>query len=216
MEDGRLERLVPLAGALFGVIFAVAFLTAGDTPDPDASGREVISHYDDHGKIIVAILGLSIAAVLFVFFVGVLRARLRDAGSEWLATVVFGGGIGYAVALGIFAMSQVALWDAADLGQPEVAQTLNIIDNDNFFPAVISLSVVLLAAGWHCVRSRVLPVWLAWIAVALGVLALAGPAGFVSFLAFPIWVIVASIWLYTHPSRRPADGDLAISLQVIP
>lgn len=91
------------------------------------------------------------------------------------------------------------LWDrvvAADLGQPQVAQALNIFDNDNFFPAVLGLATVLLATGWHVLRSAVLPRWLGYAAVVLGVLAVAGPAGIAAFLLFPFWVLAASILLF--------------------
>jgi hypothetical protein len=195
MVTERSERMAPLAGVLFTAIFAVGFLTSGETPDTKATGQEVISHYDDSGTIIVSILALVIAAVVFMFFAGILRSRLQATGPDWLASVAFGGAIVYTVSLGLFAMSQIALLDAADLGQPEVAQALNIIDNDNFFPAVIGLAVVLLATGWHAVTSRSLPTWLAWASVALGVLAMAGPAGFIAFLLFPVWVLVVAIVL---------------------
>ena len=85
--------------------------------------------------------------------------------------------------------------DAADLGQPEVAQALNVIDNDNFFPAVIGLSVVMLATGWHVLATKSLPVWLGWIAVMLGVVAMVGPLGIAAFLLFPIWVLAVAITL---------------------
>jgi hypothetical protein len=196
--EGRLDRLAPLAGAAFTVVFAVGFLTAGDTPDTDAPGEEVISHYADSGKIFFGILAMLIAAVLFLFFAGALRSALGgSAGAhEWLATVVFGGAVIYAVALAIFAMSQVMLIDASDLGQPQVAQALNIFDNDNFFPAVLGLATILLATGLHTLRSAVLPKWLAWASIALGVLSMAGPAGILAFLLFPIWVLVVAVLLY--------------------
>ena len=199
MEHGRLDRLAPLAGAAFAVLFTVGFLTSGETPDTKATGEEVISHYADSGKTFFTILVLLIGAVLFVFFAGVLRDALRAGGREWLATVAFGGGLLYALGLAVFAMSQIALTDAADLGQPQVAQALNIFDNDNFFPAVLGFSVLLLATGWHTLQSGVLPRWLGWASVVLGVLAVAGPAGFVVFLVFPIWVLAASILLYRRP-----------------
>ena len=207
MGMGRLERLAPLAGVLFAVIFAIGFLVSGDTPDTDATGEVVISHYDDTGKIYVTVFALGIAAILLMFFAGALRSRLRVSGPEWLAAVVFGGAVIYTVGLGLFAMSQVALSDASDLGQPQVAQALNIIDNDNFFPVVIGLSVVLLATGWHVVASRCLPVWLGWISLILGVLALAGPAGFAAFLLFPIWVLVVAVLLYLRTDRLLEMGQ---------
>jgi len=121
--------------------------------------------------------------------------------------VVFGGAIIYTVGLGLFATSQVALSDASDLGQPQVAQALNIVDNDNFFPVVIGLSVVLLATGWHVLASRSLPVWLGWVSLILGVLALAGPAGFAAFLLFPIWVLVVAVLLYLRTDRLLEMGQ---------
>lgn len=198
MRNGRLERLAPLCGVLFTVVFAVGFLGSGETPDFDASGQEVISHYSDDGKIFLGILGLVISAILFLFFVSILRSVLgsSDRAPKWLATVVFGGGVIYAIALAIFAMSQFMLIDAAKLGQPEVAQALNVFDNNNFFPAVVGFATVLLATAWHTLRSRLLPVWLGWVSLVLGLLAMAGPAGFIAFLLFPIWVLVVSVLLY--------------------
>jgi hypothetical protein len=99
--------------------------------------------------------------VALLFFASTLRARLRAAGWEPLATTAFGGAVVMAVALGIFGAFQIALVDASDLGQEQVAQTLNIIDNDNFLPAVIGIAAMYLATGWHCLRSGVLPKWLA-------------------------------------------------------
>ncbi|MGI8984077.1 MAG: hypothetical protein ACR2HM_06040 [Acidimicrobiales bacterium] len=166
MAQGRLERLAPLAGVLFTVVFAVGFLTAGETPDTKASGEEVISHYADGGKIFVGIFALLIGAVLFLFFAGVLRGALASSARapEWLATVVFGGAVIYAAALAI--------------------------------PAVLGLATILLATGWHTMRSAVLPTWLAWVSIVLGLLSMAGPAGFISFLLFPIWVLAVAVVLY--------------------
>lgn len=210
MGRGRLERLAPLAGALFTVVFAIGILTSGDTPDTGASGEEVISHYADGGKVFVGIFALLVAGVLFLFFAGVLRGVLAGSkgAPEWLATVVFGGAVIYAAALAIFAMAQVMLVDAADLGQPEVAQALNIFDNDNFFPCVMGLATILLGTGWHVLRSGALPRWLGWVSVALGALAFAGPAGIAAFLVFPLWVLAVSVILY---QRGAAAGVVAPS-----
>ena len=210
MPTERSERLAPLTGVLFTVIFAVGFLTSGETPDIKASGQEVIDHYDDSGTLLVSVLGLVICAVVFMFFAGVLRSRLQATGPDWLASVAFGGAVVYTVSLGVFAMSQIALLDAADLGQPEVAQALNIIDNDNFFPSVIGLAVVLLATGWHVLVSQSLPRWLGWVSVVLGVLALAGPAGFIAFLLFPIWVLIVAITLYRQSMAPLATTTAAL------
>src|SRR5215216_2658661 len=186
MGTGRLERFAPLAGALFTVIFAIGFLTSGETPDSDSAGETVVDHYDESGRILFGVVLLLLAAVVFLFFAGVLRRHLAALGPEWLAAVVFGGAVVYAVGLGEFLSSQIALVEAADANQAAAAETLNVIDNNNFGPAAIGLAVVLLASAWHVLSSRSLPVWLGWVALALGILAMAGPLGFIAFLLFPL------------------------------
>ena len=78
----RSERWAPLAGVLFTVAFAVGFLSAGDSPAVDASGREVIAHYDDAGSILAGVVAAPIAAVGLLVFAGVLRNRLRAEGRD--------------------------------------------------------------------------------------------------------------------------------------
>lgn len=93
METGRLERFLPLTGAVFGVFFAVAFFVSGEPADVDASGAEVIAKYDDEAKAYILLILLLIAAVGLMFFAGVLRSRLREAGWESIATTAFGGAV---------------------------------------------------------------------------------------------------------------------------
>ena len=206
METGRIERLLPLAGVLFTVIFAIGFLTSGDTPDSDSPGAKVVEHYDDSGKIFFGVIMLLLAGVVFLFFAGVLRRHLAAVGPEWLATVVFGGAVVYAVGLGVFLSSQLALAEAADANQAAAAETLNVIDNNNFGPTAIGLAVVLLASAWHVLSTRSLPVWLGWIALVLGILAVAGPLGFIAFLLFPLWVLAVSIVLFRAGTAAAAPA----------
>ena len=206
METGRIERLLPLAGVLFTVIFAIGFLTSGETPDSDSPGAEVVEHYDDSGMIFFGVIMLLLAGVVFMFFAGVLRRHLAATGPEWLASVVFGGAVVFAVGLGVFLSSQVALAEAADANQVAVAEALNVIDNNNFGPTVIGLAVVLLASAWHVLSTRSLPVWLGWIALLLGILAVAGPLGFIAFLLFPLWVLAVSIVLFRAGTAAPATA----------
>jgi hypothetical protein len=49
-----------------------------------------------------------------------------------------------------------------------------------------------------------LPVWVGWIALVLGLLAFAGPAGFIAFLTFPILVLILSLLLYRQGAQAAA------------
>ena len=207
METSRLERLAPLTGVLFAVIMVVGFLVVGDTPDADASPAEILDHYDDDGKIFVGVMALLLAAVALLFFAGVLRRHLASVGLEWLASVVLGGAVVFAAGLGLFISSQVSLIDAADKNQEGALQALNIIDNDNFGPAVIGLTVMYLASAWHVLGSRSLPVWIGWLSLVLGIVAVLGPLGFVAFLAFPFWVLIVSIALFRRVATPRATTE---------
>jgi len=212
MGTTRLERLAPLLGVLFSVVMVVGFLVGGETPDTDASAAEIFDHYDDEGPILVGVIALLIAGVLLMFFAGALRRHLAAVGPEWLATVVFGGAVAIAAGLGMFLSSQVALVDAADKNQEGALQTLNILDNSNFGPVVVGLTVMYLASAWHVLVSRSLPVWIGWISLLLGILALLGPLGFIAFLAFPIWVLIVSIALFRRVGTPTAPPPMTAAV----
>jgi len=185
---------------------AVGFLVGGETPDVDASAAEILDHYQDDGPIFVGIMTLLLASVALLFFAGALRRHFAAVGPDWLAAVVFAGAIVVAAGLGMFLSSQIALVDAADNEQRASLETLNILDNTNFGIVVIGLATMYLASAWHILVSRSLPVWIGWLALLLGILAVAGPLGFVAFLAFPIWVLIASIALFRRATAPPAMG----------
>ena len=205
METSRLERLAPLTGVLFTVFIVVGFVVGGETPDANASAAEILDHYKDRGPdFFVALTALLFASVTLLFFAGALRRHFAATGPDWLAGVVFGGAIVLAAGLGIFLSSQIALAEAADNGQEASLQALNILDQNNFGPVIVGLATMYLASAWHILASRSLPVWIGWLALLLGIVSVAGPLGFVAFLAFPIWVLIASIALFRRTT--PALG----------
>jgi hypothetical protein len=177
---------------LFAVASAVSLLAAGDRPAVDASGPEVIAHYDDPVGILAGIVAAPVAATALLGFAGVLRQRQRAAGAEWLAMAAFGGAVVYAAGLGLLATTRLALLDAAEVGQPEVARALNLLDDNSLTPVLVGMAATLVATGWHALTTRSLPTWLARVTLALGVLAIAGPAGAIAFLLFPIWVLITA------------------------
>ena len=131
-----------------------------------------------------------------LFFVGVLRSALRrsESGTGGLSAVAFAGGIVQVVGLLSFAGFSFVLTDVGDKLEPGAAQALNALDGDFFFMVGVGTAALLLASGVSMLRSGAFPRWLAWIAIVLGVLAVT-PAGFFVFLAYGIWVLLASIMM---------------------
>ena len=204
MDARRIERLAPLTGVLYAGQFIVAMGMQGSAPEQDAPGTEVITFYQSHHTALSISCFVTVAAAIaFVFFAGALREALRrdDGKGDWLPTVAFGGGVAYAIALSLFAVGQAALLKGADLGNVEMARTLNVINSANFYPAMVAVSVVLLAGGIAALRTNALPRWLAWVATVVGAVAVLGPLGFAGFFLLPLWSLVAGVVL----SRRAAN-----------
>jgi hypothetical protein len=221
MDTRRIERWAPLTGVLYAALFIIAMGMQGSAPSQDAPGAEVIRFYQAHHTAAsVSCFVIVAAAVAFVFFAGALRDALRrdDRGGDWLPTVAFGGGVAYAIALSLFAVDQAALLKGTDLGSVEMARTLNVLNSASFFPAMLAVSVVLLAAGMAALQTNALPRWLAWVATVVGAVAVLGPLGFAGFFLMPLWSLVAGVSLSRRAANRPAAAavDTATSRSLAP
>ena len=122
--------------------------------------------------------------------------------------MTFAGGIVFTVGVTIFAGINFTAADAVDDISPESLQTLNALNMDMFFTVAVGTAAFMLGAGIGSLKSGLLPRWLGWAAIAIGVVALT-PAGFLGFLALGIWTLVASAMLATRASEVDdhAGGD---------
>ncbi|MDQ1498095.1 MAG: hypothetical protein QOI86_1435 [Actinomycetota bacterium] len=222
MDTYRIGRLAPLTGVLYAALFIIAMGMQGSAPSSDAPGAQVIAFYQSHHTAgTVSCFVLVASAIAFVFFAGALRQALRrpdDRDGDWLPTVAFGGGVAYAIALSLFAVGQAALLKGAELGNVEMVRTLNVINSASFFPAMVAVSVVLLAGGTAALHTDALPRWLAWVATAVGAVAVLGPLGFAAFFLLPLWSLVAGVILNRRAVNAPAAaaGDAATSRSLAP
>ncbi|MFI9772413.1 hypothetical protein ACIHJG_37000 [Streptomyces sp. NPDC052415] len=208
--------MAPLTGLLAVVFTIVAFVLLGGTPDADAPGGEVRSFYSAHeGQGAASLYLLVLAGALFVFFAARLARDLHgitSASGDWLHHVVFGGGLLIAVGFWTGASLALALLDLSD--EPGVSdgtlQTLNALNETFFIPFIGGMGVMLLAAGLALVRrtaAGVLPRWLGWVAIVVGVLLFVPWVGFVAFILAGLWVITTSVLLALRPgAASPVDA----------
>jgi hypothetical protein len=205
MRQDSAQRWTPLAGLVAVAIVVVAFSIGGDTPDSHDPAGKVTAFYAAHSsKQQAAAIILIFSAPFLVWFTSHLRHVLRSAGGTGrLANSAFAGGIlaagGFLLAAGV----HYAVADAADSAKSLGAvQTLSILDADLFFPFAGGLAIMILSAGIAAVRHGGLPSWLAWAGVVIGV-AFFTPAGFVAFLLSGVWIIVASLVLFSAQGSTP-------------
>jgi hypothetical protein len=202
------EWLVPLTGVAFIVVAIVSFMVGGEPPDADEPVREIVDFYvDDKDSIQAgALIGVG-ATLLLVFFGAYLRKVLQAAGpeAEMLSLVSFVGlvvvGVGFAIDTTIL----FALSEAADDIDPVGVQALQALWDNDFVPIMLGLLLFLWGTGLAVVRTGVLPKWLGWLMILLGIIGLT-PIGFVAFLGSAIILLVLSILLSVRARSAPAPG----------
>ncbi len=113
MNDATLDRISGIAGILFGVLVALAFLMLGDSPDfvddPDEIGGYFV---DNEGKIFGAAVFALLAAFVLAWFGNGLRDALRTDDGSAAAGAAGGAGvvaIGAAIAASAYAISGAIL-----------------------------------------------------------------------------------------------------------
>ena len=202
------RQLLPLSGAASVLLIFVSFLIAGEPPDVDALPDDLLSYYDDDSlQIAAALLGLG--SFIFLLFSAAIATALRgprdrDAGTA-AAKVSFAGGIVFTVGLTIFAGLAFTAAEVADEVGVGTLQTLNALEMNMFFTVAVGTAAFLLGTGVGALKTGLLPRWLAWVAIVLGVLAIT-PAGFAAFLGLGIWTVVASVMLAMRAGRAPEPG----------
>ena len=199
--------LAPLTGLAFVVLTIVSFTVIGEPPEVDEPVQEIVDFYvDNEGMQMAGGLVEGIAATLFVFFGAVVRREIRAAEGERgiLGNVAFAGPVIFAVGLAIDATISFTLVETAQDLDPSAVQALTALWHNDYVPFAVGMQIFLLGAGIAIVRHGVLPKWLGWIALVLGVLAVS-PIGFVAFIGSGLLSAAMSVVLAMRAkARQPA------------
>jgi hypothetical protein len=199
----RLQRLAPLSGIVFIVLTLVGIIVVGgSTPDSSDSPSKITSFYvDHHSKQMVAVALVALGTIFLAIFVAALRDRLRTAGSQVWSTVTLIGGTAAVAGFLVAATVHAALADGGDHHfSADAMVALNGLDSNDFFGFILPLAVMVFGAGAAALQTGLLPKWLGWTGVVLGILSFT-PAGFFTILLECLWIIIVSILL-----SRSAEG----------
>jgi len=203
---GGQRWVAPLLGLIFVALLVVGFVLTAGSPDSSAGALTVLSYYLDHrAQQITSAILIIVSIPVGLFFFGLLREYLRQSrAARPFATIAFAGAAVFAAGGCVAAGLQFALADVPGQLSPSAAQAMNVLSNDMSFPLIVAgVSVMQLGFGIAVLRGRLLPAWLGWLAVAIGVVAAAGPLGFFGFLASAVWILLASALMYERLAARP-------------
>jgi hypothetical protein len=221
MNETPADRVGGVAGILSVILLAVGFaLALSDAPSLDASATEVATFFADHqSDVQVGATILGVALLLFLCFLGSLRAALRAAeggnGSVW-GTAYAGGILAAASMLVVITGLEAAAFRPAEVN-PELTTALSDVSVVVGAPAAAALTVLLAAAAAVVLRTGVMSAGIGWVtALGAAVQPLAFGAGvtdhgafagdgvlglFVPVIGFGVSVVALSIGLL-----RPASA----------
>jgi len=204
------ERWATLSGAL-AVPFWVASVALISTKVKGSKGPEILTHYQQHSDgILAAGLLWAIGTLLFIWFLGSLRSRYlaAEGGAGRLTALAYGGGIAAAtIAMLIPVADEVGALNKDDI-DASGASVLHHFSDGFFVAAEYTLPVFFFASAILVLRYAVLPKWLGWFSILIGIVLLIGPIGWAAFIfATPIWVLIVSVWLYLRtPAAAPTPA----------
>lgn len=211
----RAQLKTPKAAAVAGILFSVLLsivvwlLRISVTSDPFEPGEWLGT---STRTVAVALNLVPFAGIAFLWFIGVLRARLGPREDKFFATVFLGSGLLFLAMLfaAAAAIGAVILAYAADpsglvnsttfhFARAYVYDLLNIYLVKTAAVFMISTCTVAIYTGF---ASR----WIAFLGYVLSALLLFGSYYIAwSFVVFPFWIFVISVYILIDNVRHPSD-----------
>jgi hypothetical protein len=209
------DRFGPLAGVAAVALWILGFVLflATEVEGAETAAEILAGYEEDENQILLAAWVFGLGGVLFLWFLGTRRLRLlaAEGASGRLTAVAFGAGIATAVFLISLPLGDAAAALTDDL-EPAAAQALNEVGTAFFIGAELSAVALTVATGLVILRTGVLPRWLGWVSLVLGLWLLIAPIGWLGLIAgFPLWVLALSFLLWqrgetVEPQRAGAAG----------
>jgi len=212
----RARMKTPRAAAIAGILFSVLLTTtlvliriSVPAISPEIQDWSAI----DVGTVTLALNLVPFAGIAFLWFIGVVRDRLGTYEDRFFATVFFGSGILFLAmffAAAAVTGAMIIVLNAAPklmvesgayaFGRAISAQIMNVF-------ALKMAGVFMISTATLAMRTHILPRWITLPGYALAALLLLSTR-FVDWLplAFPLWVLVLSIYILVENLRGTKPG----------
>ena len=212
MQQASWQRMIPLTGVLFVILFIIGFMI-GTGPDTDKSDQDFLKWYADSGHQTTSIVGayfLAVAGVAMLLFMNRLRAIVAEAegAKPIFAPFIFAGGIVFVTSLAIAAASFAAVPAGIKFGSEPMPSSADVV---RFLPqmgfgAVLVLGMfplifAIFTSAYASMRLSIFPSWFNWLSIVCGIVLLSA-ALFFPLIALGIWLIAGS-WVLMKRQPTP-------------
>jgi uncharacterized membrane protein YhaH (DUF805 family) len=202
-----------LSGIVFAVLFVLAFLVGGSSPDASDSNAKIsqyLAKSSSYHRNVAALFIAIVAVVALVAFFAAVRTQLTTAAAELGShgSLVLAAGTASAVSLlaaaVAFVTGPITAHDyRATPFDPNIYRLTQDLGFAFWVASGLFAALALLAVAVAAFRVAALPRWFAWTSLVLGILSI-GVVVFVGIFAFFLWTLVAGIYLTARPLQPGA------------
>ena len=207
----RAPRAAAVAGIVFSVLVITSFvlLRRSVPADPLEAGAWLQTRM---GTVALALNLVPFAGIAFLWFVGVLRDRLGGREDRFFATLFVGSSLLFlamlffsaAVAGGIIIAFAAAPDYVLHAGTFTFARAITY-EIMNIYTIKMA-GVFMIATSTLALRTGFIARWIAFLGYALAVLLLLSSRNMEGILlAFPLWVLLVSLYILVDERRRPSQ-----------
>jgi len=211
----------PRAAAIAGILFAVLLMTSlllirlAVPADPLEAGAWLQTRAN---TVALALNLVPFAGIAFLWFIGVLRDRLGEREDRFFATVFLGSGLLFLAMLFMSAAMVGGLIIAytADssqlLGSPTFTSARAIVYEIMNIYAIKMAGVFMVVTSTLALRTGFLARWIAFLGFAVALLLLFSSRHIEGILlAFPLWVLLISLYILIDNLRQPSPATTTTS-----
>jgi hypothetical protein len=208
----RWERWSATAGVLFVACFMLGLALVSNTGDTTSGVQSFYADSGNRAKEVTAFFFLVAAGIAFLSFLGTLRTMLDrgESGPGTLSGLVFGAGVVSTTLIiaggSAYAAPALLAGDQDFQLAANTAEALNWIGYLLLVAGVMIASVVVVAASTAALRTGVLPGWLGWTGLVVGV-AMLFSIYYFPMIIFAAWILVVSLlMIVTAWKTEPVQG----------
>lgn len=214
LTRGRLRtpRAAAVAGILFSGLLTLAFLLFLSAVPRDSAehGTWLTTGLD---RVVLAINLIPFAGVAFLWFIGVVRDRLAEAEDRLFATVFLGSGLLF-LAMMFVATAVFGAIVLVHVAHPEALRDSPAFALARAFAytlvnvyAIRMAGIFMLITSTIALRTAFIARWMAVPGFAMGLFLLFASQWFAwSFLVFPLWALLISVYLLVTSLAQDAEG----------
>ena len=140
---------------MYAVLFVVAILAGGNTPDSDASAQHAVSSFvSNRTQDRVTVFLIAYATIFAMFFAAALRSYLKARSKgDGLIALGFSGMIIFVIGALTLVGMEFAATDVPAKISPAAEQALNVLQDDVFFALLVGAGIFLIGNGLAIVAS---------------------------------------------------------------